>query len=408
MPHPPKFAPVVLVAVLAVGGGAWYLSQPQARADGKLAASGSIEATTVSLSPEVSGRVVRVEAAEGDAVKQGQILITLDDTLLKAQRTQAEAAVKVAEANVAAAEANADAAAADVERADFATKAAGAAVDTAQAALKGARAALSLAQAGASSGQVSVARAQVNQARVAYEDARDAYDALTTMEQNTPTGRTAKATRDTLKAALATAQAAYNLVVAGSRTQQVTAAQAQVDAALAQGDAAKFQAAAAGAQADAARAKADAATAAVDAAKAQAEAATAAVAVVDAQLLRLAVAAPADGTILSRSVEPGEVVAPGAALMQVADLAHLTLTVYIPEDKYGQVTLGESVTVTVDSAPGQEFSGTVARIADKAEFTPRNVQTVEGRKSTVFAIELALDPADGQLKPGMPADVVFN
>ena len=99
---------------------------------------------------------------------------------------------------------------------------------------------------------------------------------------------------------------------------------------------------------------------------------------------------------------------PGAALLELADLEHLTLTVYVPEDRYGQVALGEQVTVTVDSFPGQAFRGTVSRIADQAEFTPRNVQTVEGRTTTVFAVDLALDPSDGRLKPGMPADVASH
>jgi len=62
----------------------------------------------------------------------------------------------------------------------------------------------------------------------------------------------------------------------------------------------------------------------------------------------------------------------------------------------------------VDAFPGQVFKGSVRRIADRAEFTPRNVQTVEGRKSTVFAVVLALDPSGGKLKPGMPADVTFR
>jgi hypothetical protein len=50
----------------------------------------------------------------------------------------------------------------------------------------------------------------------------------------------------------------------------------------------------------------------------------------------------------------------------------------------------------------------VIRIADQAEFTPRNVQTEEGRRTTVFAVELAVDNPDGKLKPGMPADVMFG
>ena len=97
-----------------------------------------------------------------------------------------------------------------------------------------------------------------------------------------------------------------------------------------------------------------------------------------------------------------------ATLFVIADLSQLTLTVYAPEGRYGEVTLGQNVQVTVDSFPGQTFTATVSHIADQAEFTPRNVQTQEGRKTTVFAIKLTLDDTDGKLKPGMPADVVFG
>jgi HlyD family secretion protein len=64
------------------------------------------------------------------------------------------------------------------------------------------------------------------------------------------------------------------------------------------------------------------------------------------------------------------------------------ITVYLPEDRYGGVSLGEQVQVSVDTFPGDQFVATVSRIADEAEFTPRNVQTEEGRRSMVFAVEL--------------------
>jgi HlyD family secretion protein len=63
--------------------------------------------------------------------------------------------------------------------------------------------------------------------------------------------------------------------------------------------------------------------------------------------------------------------------------------------------------VGVDSFPTQLFFAKVTRIADQAEFTPRNVQTAEGRQTTVFAVELSVQNATGLLKPGMPADVTF-
>jgi HlyD family secretion protein len=95
-------------------------------------------------------------------------------------------------------------------------------------------------------------------------------------------------------------------------------------------------------------------------------------------------------------------------VITTADLSQLTITVYVPEDRYGQIRRGQTATVTVDSFPGTEFSAQVTHIADQAEFTPRNVQTVEGRSATVYAIELAVTDTEGRLKPGMPADVSFE
>jgi multidrug efflux pump subunit AcrA (membrane-fusion protein) len=115
-----------------------------------------------------------------------------------------------------------------------------------------------------------------------------------------------------------------------------------------------------------------------------------------------------NGVVLERSIEPGEIASPSSTLLTIASLTDLTLTVYVPEDRYGQITLGQTYPVAVDSFPGRSFQGTVSHIADQAEFTPRNVQTVEGRKSTVFAIRLSISNPDLALKPGMPADVTLN
>ena len=128
----------------------------------------------------------------------------------------------------------------------------------------------------------------------------------------------------------------------------------------------------------------------------------------DTQLTKLTVYAPMDGVVLTRNVEPGEFVQPGATTFAMADLNNITITVYVPEDRYGQIKLGQQADVTVDSFPGETFSAEVVHIADQAEFTPRNVQTVEGRSSTVYAIKLKIMNSEGRLKIGMPADVVFK
>lgn len=120
------------------------------------------------------------------------------------------------------------------------------------------------------------------------------------------------------------------------------------------------------------------------------------------------VRSPIDGVILERLVEPDEFVATGSTVLVVADLNALTLKIYVPEDRYGQIALGQAYAVTVDSFPAETFSGTVKFISDRAEFTPRNVQTTDSRKTTVYAVRLDLTAAGGKLKPGMPADVHFD
>jgi multidrug efflux pump subunit AcrA (membrane-fusion protein) len=117
---------------------------------------------------------------------------------------------------------------------------------------------------------------------------------------------------------------------------------------------------------------------------------------------------PIDGIILARQIEDDELTAPGSPLLTVANLDKLTLKVYVSEDRYGQIFLGQVYPVTVDSFPGQTFTGKVTNIASKAEFTPRNVQTIDSRQTTVYAIKLDLAPSGGKLKPGMPADVHFQ
>ncbi len=76
----------------------------------------------------------------------------------------------------------------------------------------------------------------------------------------------------------------------------------------------------------------------------------------DAQLAKLTVYAPMDGVILTRNVEPGEYVQPGASALTMGDISQLTITVYVPEDRYGAIRLGEQASVAVDSFPGEKFT----------------------------------------------------
>jgi multidrug efflux pump subunit AcrA (membrane-fusion protein) len=117
---------------------------------------------------------------------------------------------------------------------------------------------------------------------------------------------------------------------------------------------------------------------------------------------------PLNGIVLMRSAEPGEMTTAGGSILIVADLQTVTLTVYVPEDRYGKVYLGELYEVHVDSFPDNPFIGTVTYISDRAEFTPRNAQSVQNRKNTVYAVKLTISNPSLDLKPGMPADVKMN
>ena len=146
----------------------------------------------------------------------------------------------------------------------------------------------------------------------------------------------------------------------------------------------------------------------LDVAQAQVDSAQAALGILQAQLDKLTLAAPIDGVVLFRTIEPGESVKPGSTAITLGLLDQLTITVYVPEDRYGGISLGNLAAVNIDAFPGVSFTATVIRIADQAEYTPRNVQTAEGRRTTVFAIELSVEDPDRKLKPGMPADVIFS
>jgi multidrug resistance efflux pump len=366
-PDPRRILPVVLILVLA-GLGYWYFfGGGRATAnDGAPSASGTIEATTINISPELGGRVVSVNVAEGDPVNVGDVLIQFDTTLLEAQRAQAQAAVTSAEGAHAAAVAG---------------------LAAVRAAAEAATANYNLLKAGPSPEQLAVAQTLVDKAQLAVEALQEQYDDLPDAARDTAGGKALQQQLDQAKSSLDNAQAQYNLTAAGARAEQLAAAEAQMNAAQAQVEVAQAQ---------------------VSATQGQVDAARAAVGVLDIQIAKLTLKAPADGVILSRAIQPGEVASPGAAVLVIAQLDELTLTVYASEDRYGALSLGQTAQVSVDSFPGQTFPATVTHIADQFEFTPRNVQTVEGRKTTVFAVKLTIANLEGKLKPGMPADVAFG
>ena len=136
-------------------------------------------------------------------------------------------------------------------------------------------------------------------------------------------------------------------------------------------------------------------------------AAKAQLAEIQSQLREMKVSAPSDCVVEVLNVKVGDVLAPNREIATLLLPQHIWVRVYVPEPWLGNIKLGETLKVKVDSDPSRDFSGVVEQIAREAEFTPRNVQTVGERIKQVFGIKVRLDNSEGKLRAGMAADVFF-
>lgn len=115
--------------------------------------------------------------------------------------------------------------------------------------------------------------------------------------------------------------------------------------------------------------------------------------------------APFDGVVLTRQAELGEVVSPGTPVVTLADLQHLWVRVYVPETDLGKIHWGQEAEVRTDTYPNKIYHGRISFISAEAEFTPKSVQTEKERVTLVYRVKVDVDSPNGELKPGMPADV---
>ncbi|MDY7080241.1 MAG: efflux RND transporter periplasmic adaptor subunit [Chloroflexota bacterium] len=426
-----------------IGCQVWATSQQQTANNNRLNASGIIQAEEVIVASEFGGRIAEIQVAEGDEVTVGHLLVRLDTELLDAQIEAAEATVEMAEAGLAQAKAGARPGHIAAAEAQLAQAMAGRAV--AQQAVSDTHALVGNPQ--DINLQIAVTAARVEAARQRYEQAVALKDAIEIGKNQFEDARSAindaggsghhkipvpgmpghfieydvphlplaahqlpnmwwqawvgvnasQAEQEGLAASLAqlyaqrenpqamVAQAEEALSGLAQATAQVAAAQAQVS----------------GLKAGASKEQ----IAALEARVAQAQTGRDALII---QRDMMLVKSPMNGTVVNVAVHPGEVATPGSALITVADISDVILTVYVPETSIGQLQMGQPVQVSVDSFPDRVFEGRVSYISDQAEFTPRNVATQEERVNLVFSVEIRIVNEDGALKPGMPADAAFG
>jgi len=127
------------------------------------------------------------------------------------------------------------------------------------------------------------------------------------------------------------------------------------------------------------------------------------------QLNKTNITNPVNGTVITKYAETGEITSNGKPLYKIADLSTLNLRAYVTGDQLPQIRLGQQVTVFVDSGAKKyrKLPGTVTWVSDKAEFTPKTIQTKDERANLVYAMKVRVKN-DGYLKIGMYGEVRFN
>ena len=442
----------VLIGILVIGvlgGAAWgvgsYLNSAESD-DDALTASGFVESVKIEVAPELSGKVVSVSVQEGATVFTGDEMLRIDDSLLQAQRevaasglSQAESAASMAGAALQAAQTQYQAAldAAREQERTFRTanwlegspdeydlpmwyfdpaerlEALDAELVQANTDLDRARRDLMDAEQQSASGEFLAAEHDLARALEAFQVAREVLDRAERSTGGEELKAEAQRLYDQAEADLEDAWNEYTRTLRTDGAQNVLDARARVEVAQERVDTIldqirRLQTGVLSPQVAAAKNVLDQARAADDQARAGVRGARANLDLIDTQIAKAVVTAPAGGVVLTRAIEPGSVIMAGSVVFTIGQLDRLTITVYVPEGRIGEVAVGMPAVIRVDSFPGASFRATVTHLSDYAEFTPRNVQTVEGRRATVFAVKLTLIDGFGDLKPGMPADVTFG
>jgi HlyD family secretion protein len=370
--------PLFLLALLAVAFTLWrtvfnHTGQPA----NVVSLSGRIEADDSAVASKASGRIREITVREGDSVLAGEIVARLDDDQIRAREQQAEAALRQADAQV---EQARDAIAVLNQQLEQSRLTVGQSQKDSEGRVRQAEA------------DLSVAEAQEAQAQANYNYAdftAGAYEKLVqkdevSVQQAKEKSSLAAAQKAALAAAHRQVEAAKGMLGTAQatltnppiRSAQVLTVQAQI---------VQQKSLLVAAQADAARAEAS-----LEEARANRS--------------DLNIPAPFDGTVATRTAEPGEVVAAGTPILTVVNLSKVYLRGYIPEGQIGRVKLDQPARIYLDSAPSHPFEAYVQRIDPEATFTPENTYFQSDRVKQVVGVKLGLKSGFGLAKPGMPAD----
>ena len=367
---PPPPTPTTPVEAASAG-----LDTPQVvSAEGKV-----IPARDATLAFRLGGRVAEVLVNEGEVVKEGSVLIRLEDADLQAAVLQAKAAVALAQANLD--QVKAGPRAEEIAALEAQIKAANATISEAVARRDEAAK-------GPTPDAIAAAEAQVAQAESQQKEAQIAYDKIIENIKFLagPTEEQGRFKLNAANEALAAAQAALEELKKGTSSNILKAHNSAISAAVFQRDTiqAQLDLLNAGARVEQ-----------IEAAEAQVEQAEAGLAAAQAQLDQVTLTAPFGGTVMSLAIEVGETASPGVPVIILADVSRWQIqTSDLSETDVVLVKLGQTATVTLDAFADQTFAGTVAEIASVAETNRGNV---------TYSVKIDLDATDAPLRWGMTA-----
>jgi membrane fusion protein YbhG len=376
--HSKKLIRAIAATLLITGSLTWwfFLREPNTPHE-VISVSGRIEGDDAAVAAKISGRIREINVREGDQVKAGQVIATLDDEQVRARVDQAQSNVAQAEARLSRARHEVAVLQAQLEQSRLG-------VNQARVDAEGR---VSEAQSHVAAAEASLARAEAD-----YKQARADAERFTTLaEQGDAPAREGEQARTAVEAHRAVVQAARK---------QVEAARGALLAARASLDNPAIRAA----QAVAVEQQIRQAQADIQSAEAEADRARAQLQEALANRNDLQIVAPFEGTVATRSAEPGEVVSPGTPIMTIVNLGHVYLRAFIPEGEIGRVRAGQTARVYLDSNPKQPLEAVVARIDPQASFTPENTYYRDDRVKQVVGVKLRIVNSQGFAKPGMPAD----
>ena len=371
----------ILLLLLVLAAAAFFIwkiffAGPRAP-DSVISLSGRIEGDDSAVAPKTSGRILEIRVREGDSVKAGDTIATLDDQQIRAREEQAQAALSQADAKVRWAQDQLSVLQEQLHQSELQTEQAKVdaegRVRQAEADLAGAEAELARQEASYQLASFDK-EAYTRLAETGAVAERKGKEATTNAAQQAAAVAAARRRVEALRGALTVAKA--SLANPGIRGSQAMGVRKQI---LQQ-------------QVDIARANAASEQSRAQLAEAQAN------------RRDLIVTAPFDGTVMTRAAEPGEIVTAGTAIVTLLDLSKVYLRGYVPEGQIGNVKIGQSARIYLDSDPNQPIDAYVSRVDPEATFTPENTYFRDERVKQVVGVKLQLKDAVGNAKPGMPAD----